>query len=165
MALAGDLRRIVRAVHPGAAISFRTMDDVLASATARQRFQMRVLAAFAAMALTLAVIGIYGVLSYTVSSDRRAIGIRMALGAEPMAVFRSVVAGAMRLTVLGAAVGLAGCFALRSVLQNVVYGVRPTEPAVLAATAGILLLAALLACSIPAWRAMKVDPGRVLREE
>ncbi len=159
------LRRIVRAVQPDAAITFRTMDDVLAGATARQRFQMRVLAAFAAMALTLAIIGLYGVLSYTVNSDRRSIGIRMALGAQPFEVFRMVVAGAFWLTALGAAAGLLACFALRGVLQTVVYGVGPNEPGVLGATVAILLVTALAACSIPAYRAMNLDPGRVLREE
>jgi putative ABC transport system permease protein len=151
--LAPAVRRIIHDVSPEAAAAFRPMSELLADATARQRFQMQVLGAFAALALLLAAVGLYGVLSYTVTSNRAQIGIRMALGAQPAEVFRMVAARAVRLTMTGTVAGLAGCLAVRSVLRKTVFGIGPSEPAV------------LLACWFPALRAMRVDPVTVLREE
>ena len=131
--LAPAVRRIVRDGNPEAAATFRTMDDVMADATARQRFQMQVLAAFAVLALVLAAVGLYGVLAYGVTSNRAAIGIRMALGAQPPQLFRMVAWRALWLTSAGAAIGLAACLMLRSVLAKVVFGVGPSDPRVLAA--------------------------------
>jgi putative ABC transport system permease protein len=164
-AIAPALRELIRQVHPEAAVTFRTFDDVLAEATARQRFQTQVLAGFAAMALLLGIVGLYGVMSYVVTSNRMAIGIRMALGARPNDVFRSIVWRALALTGAGCTIGLAGCVAMRGVLSKVVFGVGPGEPAVLAGAVVVMLGVALLTCWAPARRAMRVDVVEVLRGE
>jgi len=137
----------------------------MADATARQRFQMQVLAAFAVLALILAAVGLYGVLAYSVTSNRGAIGIRMALGAQPPQLFRMVAVRALWLTSAGAAIGLAACLMLRGVLAKVVFGVGPSDPRVLAAAVSVMVAVALSACWFPARRAMHVDPVRALREE
>ena len=159
------VRQALREVHPGAAASFRTLDDLMAAATARQRFQTQVLGAFAALALVLAAIGLYGVLSYTVTSGRAAIAVRLALGARPRDVFRLVAARGLALTVIGAALGIAGVVALSSVLERVVFGVGPSDPAILGVAACVMLTTALAACWFPARRAMRVDPVTALRDE
>jgi putative ABC transport system permease protein len=152
------VERAVRAVDRETTVSFRTMDAVLAASVSRQRFQMRILGGFAALALLLAAVGLYGVLSYTVASRRVEIGIRMALGARPGMVFRAIAGRALVLAAAGAAIGLAGCFAVRNVLAALLYGIGPGDPATLAAMA-------LAAASFPAVRAMRVDPTSALREE
>ena len=115
----------------------------MADATARQRFQMQVLGAFAALALVLAAIGLYGVLSYTVTSGRAAIAVRLALGARPRDVFRLVAARGLALTAIGAALGIAGVVALSSVLERVVFGVGPSDPAILGVAACVMLTTAV----------------------
>jgi putative ABC transport system permease protein len=159
------LRKIVREVSPEAAIGFRPMEDLLAEATARQRFQMQVLGAFAALALILAAVGLYGVISYTVTSNRTAIGVRMALGAQPTQVFRMIAWQAVGLTSAGAAIGICGCLALRGVLRLVVFGIGPSEPGVLIGAAVVMIAVSLMACWFPARSAMRVDPAIALREE
>ncbi|MBZ5593227.1 MAG: ABC transporter permease [Acidobacteriia bacterium] len=159
------VRRAIHDTNPEAAASFRLMDDVLADATARQRFQMQVMGAFAALALILAAVGLYGVLSYAVTSNRATIGIRMALGAQPGDVFRMMARRALGLAFAGAGIGMAGCLAVRRVLASVVFGVGPSEPAVLASAAALMLAVSLAACWFPARRAMRVDPVTALREE
>lgn len=164
-ALAPALRTLIRQVHPQAAVTFRTVDDVLAGATARQRFQTQVMGWFAVMALVIGMVGLYGVMSYMITSNQTAIGIRMALGARPNDVFRSLVWRALVLAGAGSAIGLAGCVALRGVLSKVVFGVGPSEPSVLAGAAVAMLGVALAACWLPARRAMRVNPADVLRGE
>lgn len=159
------LRRLVQEVHPEAAVTFRTMDDVLAAAVSKQRFQMQVISCFAILAVVLAAIGLYGVLSYMVADNRPAIGIRMALGSPRAEVFKMIARRAFVLTATGAALGLSACVALRGVLRAAVYGVGPSDPAVLAGAVAVMFAVALTACSLPAWRAMNVDPVLVLREE
>lgn len=160
-----SIRRIVRAVNPEVAARFRTMDDVLADATSRQRFQMQVLATFAALALILSVVGLYGVLSYTVTSNRAQIGIRMALGAQPAGVFRMVTLRGLTLAGIGAAAGVVGCLAVRSLLKSLVFGVGPSDPLTIASAVALMLVVAVVACCFPARRAMRVDPMLALREE
>ena len=106
--LAPSIREALRSVNPEAAASFRTMDEVMAAATSRQRFQMQVLAAFAALALLLAATGLYGVLAYAVANSRGEIGVRLALGAAPTRIFRMVASRAVALTAAGAALGSIG---------------------------------------------------------
>ena len=163
--LIDPVRTIVREVSPEAAASFRTMDDVMATATARQRFQMQVLGAFAALALILAAVGLYGVLSYAVTSNRAAIGVRIALGAQPAQVFRGVALQALALTAVGTAIGIVACVALRSVLARIVFGVGPSDPTVIAGASLLMAAVALLACWFPARRAMNVDSMAALRME
>jgi predicted permease len=164
-ALAAAVRDALGAVHPEAAATFRTLDEVMADATSRQRFQMQVLAAFAALALMLAAVGLYGVLSYAVASGRAAIGIRLALGAGPSRIFRMIALRAAGLTAAGAAAGLAGCLALRSVLRPVLFGVGPNEPRVLSLAVVVLFAVALAASWFPARRAMRTDPIEALRDQ
>ena len=142
-----------------------TMDQVLSASLVRQRVGMLLLGSFAALALVLAAVGIYSVLSYTVRSRRREIGIRMALGAQMRDLVRLVVLQGMRPAVVGMAIGLGAALALGRVLSSLVYGITATDPWTLGAVAAILGLVALAACSVPALRAARVDPIRALREE
>jgi putative ABC transport system permease protein len=164
-ALAPAIRAALRAVNPEAAASFRTLDEVMAAATSRQRFQLQVLAAFAALALLLAAVGIYGVLSYAVTSSRAAIGIRLALGAAPGRIFRMITARAAVLTAAGAVLGSIGWMAMQSAMRSIVFGVSPTDARILSAAVAVMFATAMAACWFPARRAMRVDPVVALREE
>jgi len=137
----------------------------LSRSVARQRFQMQVLGGFAALALLLAAVGLYGVLSYMVSSSRAEIAIRMALGAQVGAIFRMVTGRAVGLSAIGAAIGLAGCGALRSLLAGLLYGVGPSDPVTLAMATLLLLMVAAGASWFPARRAARTDPGSALRQD
>ncbi|HEY3739449.1 MAG TPA: ABC transporter permease, partial [Bryobacteraceae bacterium] len=163
--LTSAIAQEIRAVNPEAAPVGRTMDAVLSESLARQRFQMRTLMAFGCLALLLATVGLYGVLSYMVTANKAQISIRLALGANPASVFRMVVGRAMALCGLGAAAGVVGCIAARSALAAMLYGIGPTDPITVAAAVATLLAAGLVAAWIPARSAMKVDPMMVLREE
>jgi len=163
--LARAVRAAVAAVDREIAVDFKTMDTVMGEAIARQRFQMQVLAAFAALALLLAAVGLYGVLAYLVAAGRGEIGIRMALGAQPVSVFRMITARALRLSALGAALGLAACLVMRPIVAALLFGVGPSDPLTLAAAALALLGVALAASAFPALRAMRTDPASALREE
>jgi len=163
--IAPVIRERLRTIDRRAAVSFQSMDSVMAEAVARQRFQMQVLAAFAALALVLAAVGLYGVLSYTVVSRRNEIGIRLALGAQPGAVFRLITARALRLALLGVALGLTGWLALRRLLDAVLFGITAGNPANLVEAASLLVLIAFTASWFPARRATRIDPASALREE
>jgi putative ABC transport system permease protein len=163
--LASAVRGSIRSVDSGAAVSFRSMESVMAGAVARQRFQMQVLASFAILALLLAAIGLYGVLSYSVSSSRVELGIRMALGAQPGEVFRMITGRALLMVVSGAALGLIGYLAVRRLLAALLFGVGPGDPATLAIATGVLLVVALVAAALPARRATRLDPALALHEE
>ncbi len=164
-AMAGTIRAAIRAVNPEAAPRTRTMEEALAASLARQRFQLQILAGFAILALLLAAVGLYGVLSHMVTADRPQIGIRLALGASRAAVFRMVAVRALNLAALGIGIGLLGCVALRKVMAAAVFGIGPADPVTLGAAAGVLVLTALAAAWVPAWRATRVDPMAALREE
>jgi putative ABC transport system permease protein len=142
-----------------------TMQDMVADSIAQQRFNMLLLAAFAGLALLLAAVGIYSVLSYSVRRRVREIGIRMALGAQIGDVLRMIVVEGMKPTLLGLAIGLAGALALGRVVAKLVYGVSPADPATFAAVSALLAAVALAASIIPAWRATRVEPVKTLREE
>ncbi len=142
-----------------------TMDDLVANSISQQRFNMMLLGGFATLALLLAAVGIYSVLSYSVKQSAREIGIRLALGARLGDVLRGVVFEGMKPTLLGVAVGAAGALALGRVLSSLIYEVRPTDPLTFLAVTVLLAGVALLACVIPAYRATKVDPMVALRYE
>lgn len=163
--LVAAVRERIRSADREAAMKFETMDEVLGRSIARQRFQMQVLGGFAMLALVLAAIGLYGVLSYTVTSNRAGIAIRMALGARSGTIFRMITARALRLAGLGVMIGLAGCFAVRNLLSGFLFGIGPADPATLSVASAVLLLAALVASWLPARRAMRVDPITVLHED
>jgi len=142
-----------------------TMEDVIGASLSQQRFNMLLLAVFAGLALLLAAIGIYSVLSYSVKRRVGEIGIRMALGAHVRDVLRLVVIEGMRPTLIGVALGLAGALALGRVLANLIYGVKPTDPITFGAVSILLVGVGLFASLIPAYRATRVDPMKTLRDE
>jgi predicted permease len=143
----------------------RTMDEVLTGSLEFQRFVMLLLVAFAVLAVTLAAIGTYGVVSYVVAQSTREIGVRIALGALPRQVLGVVIGRGMFLAGIGAAVGLAGALALARLLAHQLYGVKPTDALTLAGATALLLLVALAASFVPARRATSVDPVVALRAE
>jgi len=141
------------------------MDDLVANSLTQQRFNMLLLGAFAGLALLLAAVGIYSVLSYSVKRRVPEIGIRLALGAGLGDVLRMVVLEGMKPALLGVAIGAAGALALGRVLSGLIYGVKPTDPATFLAVTVLLAAIALLASMLPAYRATKVDPMVALRYE
>ncbi|HLK22536.1 MAG TPA: ABC transporter permease, partial [Bryobacteraceae bacterium] len=160
------IRRIVNEVDPNIPVAnIETMDELIDENVADRRQQMVLLGAFAALALILALIGLYGVLSYAVTQRSREIGLRMALGASGSSVVRMVVRHGLALTGIGIAIGLAGSWAATRSLKSLLYGVTATDPSTFAQVAALLMLIALAACWIPARRASQLDPITVLREE
>jgi len=165
-ALAPQIRRIVQRMDPTLPIvNLRSMDDVFAEAMSRPRFLAQLLGVFAGLALLLASIGTYGILSYSVTERSREIGIHMALGASRGNVLRMILAQGLRLTVVGLVGGLAAAFALTRLLRGQLFNVTPSDPSTLAAVAAFIGCVALVACYIPASRATRVDPIVVLRHE
>ena len=146
-------------------VDISTMDELVENSLSQQRFNMLLLGVFAALALLLAAVGIYSVLSYSVKRSVREIGIRLALGAPVGEVLRMVVLEAMKPTLLGVAIGAAGALALGRVLSSLIFGVRPTDPLTFVAVAALLAAVALVASIVPAYRATKVDPMVALRYE
>jgi ABC-type antimicrobial peptide transport system permease subunit len=126
---------------------------------------MMLLAIFATFALALASIGIYGVLSYLVGQRTQEIGVRMALGAQPGTVLRMVLRDGARMTFIGVGVGAVAALGLTRLMSSILFGVSPTDPVTFMAVAGLLCAVALLACYVPARRAMKVNPVIALRYE
>ena len=164
--LTGLVKQAVWSVNNDQPVSnIRTMEQVLAESVAEPRIFTLLMGVFAALALGLAAVGIYGVVSYSVSQRTHEVGVRMALGAERVDVLRLVVGQGMLLTGIGLGIGLAGAMALTRFLSSFLYGVRPTDPLTFAAVALALAGVALLATYIPARRATKVDPMIALRYE
>jgi ABC-type antimicrobial peptide transport system permease subunit len=156
----------VRAIDPDQPLaSVRTMDAVLAASVSDRRFSMLLLSAFAAMALLLAVLGLYGVASYAVSRRTQEMGVRMALGARPDHLLALVIGEGLRLALAGVALGTAAALALARIMTGSLYGVAPTDPLTFVAMAAALMVAALVAVSLPARRAARLDPMAALREE
>ncbi|MGH7867549.1 MAG: FtsX-like permease family protein, partial [Candidatus Dormibacteraceae bacterium] len=143
----------------------RTLDGIVSESSGQQRFVALLLGLFAALALTLASVGIYGVIAYSVAQRTHEFGIRMALGAQRGDVVKMVLREGMALAVAGAGVGVVAALGLTRFLQGLLYGVTPTDPGTFVAVPLVLISVALLACYIPARRAMKVDPLVALRYE
>jgi putative ABC transport system permease protein len=143
----------------------RTMDDLRASALQSDRFNLWLLGSFALLALLLAALGIYGVMTYLVTQRTQEIGIRMALGAQAADVLKLIVQTGMRPVLFGVAVGLAGAIGLTRLMESFLFGVTPTDTLTFASVSAGLALVALIACLIPARRATRVDPLVALRYE
>jgi len=165
-ALANAVEQTIHALDKNLPV-FRvfTMDQLLSNALAQRRLTLVLLASLAALALLLAAVGIYGVISYAVRQCTHELGLRMALGAQARDVLRLILTQGIKLTLLGIGLGLAAAFALTRWMESLLFGVRPTDALTFAGIALLLLLVALLACWIPARRATKVDPMIALRCE
>ena len=160
------ITNVLARMDPELAIrSIQTMDEVIAISLSQHRFSMWLFAALAGLAFMLASVGIYSILSYTVRSRVSEIGIRIALGASPRDVLRLVIVEGMRPTVLGLALGTFGAYVLGDVLAKLIYGVSATDPLTFIAVALLLAVVALIACSIPGYRASRVQPVEALRTE
>jgi putative ABC transport system permease protein len=143
----------------------RSMDQLLGNAIARQRLTLVLLVGFGLLALLLAAVGIYGVISYSVSQRTRELGIRIALGASASDVLRLIVGQGMKLTVAGIVLGLLSAFVVTRWMETLLFGVGATDPLTFSVIAPLLTVVALLACWLPARRATKVDPMVALRDE
>jgi putative ABC transport system permease protein len=145
--------------------SVRTMDELVQTSTSRERMSALVLLVFAGVALVLASVGLYGVVSHGVTERAHEIGVRMALGASTSSVLGLVVGQGVAAAGAGAAIGLAGALALSRVMEGLLFGVTATDPATLAVVVGVLMTVAVIACYVPARRAVKLDPTTALRAE
>jgi putative ABC transport system permease protein len=166
LSLTSAIRAQIVALNKEQAVfNVRTMEQSIAQSIATRRFSMLLLVVFALVALALASLGIYGLLSYTVTQRAREIGVRMALGAQRRDVLKLVIGQGMKLTLAGVALGLVASVALTRTMKNLLFGVSPTDPVTLVAIALLLTVVALLACWNPARRATRVDPVVTLRHE
>jgi predicted permease len=165
-AVAREMVRAIQAIDPTIPVyDIRTMRDRMSSSMARQRFSMIMLGAFAAFALILAAVGVYGVMSYLVTQSTHDIGVRMALGAQRGAIVTMIVRHGAELTAAGIVIGLAAALLLTRVMATLLFGVSATDPATFAAVPLLLGVIALLASYLPALRATRVDPVVALRDE
>jgi putative ABC transport system permease protein len=165
-ALAKAIEHEVHAIKKDVALSdIKTMDQYVSEQVAAPRFNTILLGGFAALALVLAAVGIFGVISYSVTQRRQEIGIRRALGADAANVMALVIRQGMGLTAVGMAIGIAGAFAVTRLLQSLLFGVTPTDPLTFSIVAAVLAFVAFAASFLPAWRASHVDPAEALRHE
>jgi predicted permease len=165
-AIMGPVRRAVKQMDSREVIyGVQTMDEVLAGSFAARRLSMILLGIFAALALLLSCVGIYGVISYAVGQRTHEIGVRMALGAQRRDVMRLVLGEGVKMALVGVAVGIAAALGLTRLMANQLFGVTPQDPLTFAAVAIVLMLVTLVACYLPARRAVRVDPMVALRYE
>jgi predicted permease len=160
-----SLRQTVSNVNPNLPVKFRTLDQVFFSSLDQRRFSLVIFAVFAAVALILALMGIYGVTTYAVTQRTQEIGIRLALGAQVRDVLKLILTSGMVLVLIGEVIGVVGAYALTRLMRGLLFGVAPTDMFIFVVVAGALPLVALVACYIPARRASKVDPLEALRYE
>lgn len=166
LALAGAVQGVVRDLDPNLPVSdMRTMESAVANATARSRLSGYLLGGFAALALLLAAVGLYGVISYGVTQRRGEIGVRVALGAHSGDIVRLIVKQGLALTGVGLVLGLLGALALTRLLRSLLFGITAVDPATYVGVATLLAVAALLATYVPASRAARLDPTSTLRTE
>ena len=165
-ALAQTVERMIHELDPTVAIvQPRKMDGVFAESISRPRLLAHLVGGFAGLALLLAAIGTYGVLSYTVVQRRREIGIRLALGADRAKVLTQVMKKGMGFTTVGVMAGLAGALALNRVMASLLFGISPTDTTTIAIAVATITIVAIVACCLPAFRASRLDPNVILREE
>ena len=165
-AITSEIRKIVASMDPDAPLyDVRTMEDYLALDLGRARFQAVLLGLFAAIALLLTAVGLYGVMSYTVVQRTQEIGVRMALGANKNDVLSMILTRSFRMTGLGLLFGILGAFILTRLLSSLLYEVKPADPLTFFVVALVLGAVSLVASYVPAWRAARVDPMVALRYE
>ena len=166
LSLVNSIGSAVRAIDPELPLAdVRTMQDVVDATVARPRTVAVLLTAFAVLALTLAAVGVYGVMAYSVDRRTREIGVRIALGATPQSVFRLVLGQALRLVGVGVVIGLVAAGGLTRLLETLLYETKPLDPWTFAATAVLLIFVAALASYVPARRGTRVAPVEALRAE
>ena len=164
--LIASVRAEVAQLDPGVAIAApRTLDRAMAESMAERKVVLTLVGTFAAAALLLAAVGLYGVMAYAVATRRREFGVRMAFGAMQGDVVRHVLRGGLGLTGIGLLCGLAGAIGAARLLASALYQVRGSDPVVMAGTAATVITVAIMACGIPAWRASRFDPMTALRSE
>src|SRR5690606_29964962 len=164
--LAAAVRNVVAELDPSLPVAeLRSMTDVLHASVARPRFLALLLFVFAAVALTLAAVGTYGVMAYSVAERRQEIGIRMALGAQAPTVLRMVLSQGALVAGIGIVLGILGAMALTRLLTSILFGVSATDATTFLAAPLVLAAVAMAACFIPAWRATRTDPVKVLRQD
>jgi len=165
-ALSGTIERVVREVDTAVpVVRLRDMDSVFAESIRRPRLLAQLLGAFAGLALLLAAIGTYGVLSYMVTERRREIGIRVALGAARSRVLTQIMKQGLQVTALGVTIGLAGALAVNRLIASLLFGVQSTDTVTIAFVIATITAVAVVASWLPAWRASRLDPNVVLRDE
>jgi ABC-type antimicrobial peptide transport system permease subunit len=166
MMLLPAVRREMRALDPTIPVAEAgSLRDIQSKVLTDRRLPMQLMSVFALLALTLAAVGVYGVMAYSVAARTREIGVRVALGARPSRVFSMVVRQGLKAAAIGLALGLAGALALGRVLTTLLYGVTSTDALTLVGVAIVLLLVVVVACLVPARRALRVDPLEALRSE
>jgi putative ABC transport system permease protein len=143
----------------------QTMPDVVAASVSQRRFSMTLVGLFAGLALTLSVVGLYAVVSYSVAERIHEMGVRLALGARPSNLLRMVLGEGLRLVIAGLVLGLAASLAVTRFLDTMLFGIQPRDAATFAGVVIVLSAAAMLGCLVPALRAMRVDPMIALRAE
>ncbi len=166
LAQVGSIRHALNQINSQQVMyNIQTMDEIISVSLAARRFSMVLLGIFAALAVVMSCVGIYGVISYLASQRTHEIGVRMALGAERRHVLQMVLGEGAKMALLGVAIGLAAALGLTRLMANLLFGVSTHDPLTFAGVAGLLILVALAACYIPARRATKVDPMEALRYE
>lgn len=164
--LAPVVRKIVQDIDASISLdTFHTMEERTSEAWARRRFQRDLFSGFAGIALALALVGLYGLMAYIVKLRTAEVGIRMALGATPGSVLGMILRQGLGMTLAGIALGLAAALAVTRFLASWLYGVSADDPLTFAASPGLLLIVAIAACLIPAWRATRINPMLALRSE
>jgi ABC-type antimicrobial peptide transport system permease subunit len=164
--LANAVTKEVRALEPNVlTYDVKTMTQWLSGSLARRRFAMLALGLFAGVAMLLAAVGIYGVMSYTMAQRTREIGVRVALGAQRRDVLSLVIRQAVNLGLIGTAIGLVGCLAVTRLVASLLYRISPSDPWTLAGASMLLVIVTILASWLPAQRAAKIDPIEALRHE
>jgi len=159
------MRQQVWAVDRQQPVEVTTMEDVIADSLARRRFTLTLLGSFAALALLLAMVGVYGVISYSVSQRTQEFGIRMAIGAQRHQVLTMVMQQGIKIAGIGLAIGILSALALTRIIRSLLFDVSASDPLTFTAICGLLMLLAVVACLAPAYRATKVDPMEALRYE
>ena len=166
LAMATPIQQQISALEPELPVyNVLTMDQILGKSTATQGFAANLVLAFASLSLLLAAVGLYGVLSYLVTQRVSEIGIRIALGAQREQILSLILFDGLRPALLGLILGLIGSAGATQLIRSMLYGTKPTDPAVIGAVILTLLLIALFACIFPAWRASRLDPMQALRTE